>query len=193
MPVKPLTLLTLILCGLLFTSTAISEDVRYVSNLLQIHSDKGNQFSIIHRDLPSSTKIYVLEVDEEGRWVRVKTEDGKQGWARSLYLIDAPTAANKLIAIGKAQQQLSTVENELDDLKKFSANAINLDLQHQKVLTKYQLLQTESDTNRAEIQRLENDNRHNQWLFGALLLICGIITTLIIQSMNQGRKKSDWG
>jgi SH3 domain protein len=191
--VKSLTLLTLILCGLFFTSTATSEDVRYVSDLLQIHSDKGNQFSITHRDIPSSTKIYVLEIDEEGRWARVKTEDGKEGWARSLYLIDEPTAANKLAAIIKAQQQLSAVENELNDLKKISANAINLDHQHQKLLTKYELLQTESDTNRAEIQRLESDNRHNQWLFGALLLICGTITTLIIQSMSQGRRKSDWG
>ena len=131
---KFLTLLTLILCGLLFPSTATSEDVRYVSDLLQIHSDKGNQFSITHRDIPSSTKIYVLEVDEEGRWVRVKTEDGKEGWARSLYLIDKPTAANKLAATVRAQQQLRAVENELNDLKKISANAINLDHQHQKLL-----------------------------------------------------------
>lgn len=193
MPVKSLALLTLILCGLFFTSTATSKDVRYVSDLLQIHSDKGNQFSIIHRDIPSSTKIYVLEVDEQGQWARVKTEDGKEGWARSLYLVDEPTTVNKLAASVKAQQQLRSVEKQLDDLKKVSANAINVDLQHQKLLTKYELLQTESDTNRAEIQRLENDNRHNQWLFGALLLICGIILALIIQSMSQGRKKSDWG
>ena len=190
---KSLTVLTLILCGLFFTSTATSEEVRYVSELLQIHSDKGNQFSIAHSNIPSNTKIYVLEVGEEGRWLRVKTEDGKEGWARSLYLINKPTAANKLAAIQKSQQQLRALENELDALKKVSANAINVDLQHQKLLTKYELLQTESDTNRAEIQRLENDSRHNQWLFGALLLICGIITTLIIQSVNQGRRKSDWG
>lgn len=225
---KFITQLLLITCAFaLSATTSAADDVRYVSDVLHLplRSGKGNEFRITHRGMPSSTKLFVLEEDEENGWMRVRTEKDVEGWVRSQYLIAEPTAAIKLAALEKkvsnlnsgskqllkqisdaeannkslnaelstTKSQLNLIEKELNSLKKVSAGAIDLDKQHQKLLTKYQMLQTESDTTHAENQRLESNKNHNQWMFGALLVGCGIIVTLILQSLSMRRRKSDWG
>lgn len=124
-----------------------------------------------------------------------KVSNLNSGSKQLLKQISDAESQNKTLntELNATKDQLSRTEKELSDLKKVSGGAIDLDKQHQKLLAKYQMLQTESDTTRAENQRLENNNSHNQWMFGALLVGCGIIITLILQSMTMRRRKSDWG
>lgn len=204
-----------------------AQEIRYVSDVLHLplRSGKGNEFRITHKGLPSSSKLVMVEDDPENGWMKVRTEDGKEGWVRSQYLIEEPTAAIKLAALEAklanlnsgsknllaqissaetnnktlsaellaTQQTLETISTELSNLKKVSSGAIDLNKQHQMLLAKHQILQTESDTARAENQRLKNEKSHNEWLYGAFLLLCGIVTTLAIQAMSLRRKKSEWG
>jgi len=213
--------------SLMLSSSSQAQDTRYVSDVLHLplRSGKGNEFRITHRGMPSSTKLFVLEVDPEGEWIRVKTEDNKEGWVRSQYLIEEPTAAIKLAALEKKlaslnngsksllaqisrseknnkkltrelasnKKSLNICETELSNLKKISANAITLNQQHQDLLAKHQMLQAQSDTVQAENQRLNNQKNHDDWLYGAFLMICGIIVTIALQAMNSRRRKSEWG
>lgn len=217
---------TFLLLSTVATST-FAQDVRYVSDVLHLplRSGKGNEFRITHRGMPSGTQLIVLEENEDGAWLRVKTKDDKEGWVRSQYLISEPTASIKLKALqnkvsnlnsgskklldqissaeasntdlskklAKSEQQLVTTLTELNTLKKVSANAISLNQQYQTLLTKHQMLQAESDTAHAENQRLKSQKSHNERLYGAFLLICGIAITIAIQAMSLRRKKSEWG
>jgi len=211
----------------MLSTTSQAQEIRYVSDVLHLplRSGKGNEFRITHRGMPSSTKLFVLEIDPDGEWIRVKTEDDKEGWVRSQYLIEEPTAALKLASLEKKlaslnsgsksllaqisrneknnktltrelannQKSLKSCRTELNNLKKISANAITLNQQHQDLLAKHQMLQAESDTVRAENQRLNNQKNHDDWLYGAFLMICGIIVTIALQAMNSRRRQSEWG
>lgn len=95
----------------------------------------------------------------------------------------------------KAEQQAQerdTYAEELRQLKALSADAVNLNQRYQELLTRHELIQTEFDTIKAENDRLKADQTINQWLFGAGLMILGMILMLILPSLRPKKRHSEW-
>jgi SH3 domain protein len=66
---------------------------------------------IIHRGLPSGTRLTVLAIDDEAGFTKVRTDGGLEGWVTSQYLIGEPIARVKLAA---AEKRLKGLKAEID-------------------------------------------------------------------------------
>lgn len=96
-------------------SASIAANYNYVSDQLVItlRTGQGNTYQIL-KTLPTGTRLEVLETTETG-YSRVRTNDGTEGWVRSQYLIDKPTAAMRLEHASRQLEQLKEQNNKLRD------------------------------------------------------------------------------
>lgn len=99
---------------------AAAADTRYVSDQLVItlRAGQGDQYRIL-RTLISGTRLEILE--EQGEFARVRIANGEEGWVRTQYLLDAPTA--KLVLkevsdkLARYEQENKVLRQELSQLK----------------------------------------------------------------------------
>lgn len=91
-----------------------------------------------------------------------------------------------------AQAEVQRLSTELDELKRISANAVNLNQTNQQLMEERQLLETEIDILQAENERLADDSRQTWFLYGAIAVGIGVILTLLLQGMRSRRRYSDW-
>ena len=153
-------------------------------------------------------------------WALVETTDGVQGWIRTQHLINEPTAAIKLERVNaqlakasssakealerqKAHDQLQveheTLQQEYqalientESLRQTSAAAVDLEQENQRIHENNQLLQTRVDVLQAENEQLRDAERYNQWVYGAGLLICGVILSFLLQAVGKRKRQSEW-
>ena len=102
---------TVLLCVCAFGLDAAA-DTRYISDLLYVplRSGPSGEHRIIHWGLPSGLSLEVLEEDESAKFTRVRTEGGMEGWIPSQYLVDEPTAADRL---AQAESEIERLESLL--------------------------------------------------------------------------------
>lgn len=79
-------------------TVAQTGNTRYITDELHVpmRSGKGNEFRILHRGLPSGTRLTLLEDAPNDGWSRVRTPDGEEGWVPRQYLVAEPVAEIKL-------------------------------------------------------------------------------------------------
>lgn len=112
-------------------------------------------------------------------------------------LLDEHSALNEENATLKKQQTLlqdtlKKTNREYEDLRKLSANAIQQNEQFQKLNETHQILQTRAEVLTAENEMLKNSQRHSEWIFGAFILIAGIILSFVLQSIGRRKRQSEW-
>ncbi|MFP3875031.1 MAG: TIGR04211 family SH3 domain-containing protein, partial [Thiohalophilus sp.] len=95
-------------------SAAHAADYQYVSDklIITLRNGQGNSHQIL-KTLPTGTRLEVLENTDKG-YSRVRTSDGTEGWVRSQYLMDEPTAAMKL---DEATRKLNNLQEENEKLR----------------------------------------------------------------------------
>ena len=115
-------LLLFVLLGI-FGTSAIAQDIRYVSDkqFVPLRSGPGNDYRIIHRGIPSGTKMTVARTSDDNEWAEITTARGTSGWIRSQYLMaDVPAALQldsaKALA-QSAQDKNRELEEELNALR----------------------------------------------------------------------------
>lgn len=223
--IKPLnySLLFLLLIASSFPTVSLAEDL-YISDrlLVPVRKGQGNQFAILHKGLPSGTKVTLVERDSN--WTLIKTADGITGWIRNQYLLENPTANISIVALRKklsaietenettrqennrltqaleetqtalnlAQQTYSETNSELSALKEISATAVQSYEQVQTLAKEIQLLQTENDVLIAEKERLEQSERTTFFLYGALAVLFGVLVAIIIPRLRSNRRYNGW-
>ncbi len=96
-------------------------DVNYISDELKVPLRSGPTPShrIIHRGLPSGTRLTVLAIDEEAGFTQIRTNGGTEGWVRSQYLVGQPIARAKLAA---AETRIQNLQTKLDNERKTLMN-----------------------------------------------------------------------
>lgn len=115
-----ITLLTLLVVTSL---NALAQDVRYVSDkqFVPLRSGAGNEYRIVHRGIPSGTKLTVSRTTEDGVWAEITTERGTSGWIRTQYLMNSTPAALKVeaatAAAERARRESAEIAAELEALK----------------------------------------------------------------------------
>lgn len=103
------------LLALLLTPTVQAQDVRYVSDTqyVPVRSGAGNEFRIIHRGIPSGTRLTVSRVSEDGEWSEITTGNGTSGWVRSQHLMAELPARNLVDQAVARAEKLAAEKAEL--------------------------------------------------------------------------------
>jgi len=102
----------LLLLTLFLGHAAAAQDVKYVSDIqyVPLRSGASNEYRIVHRGIPSGTRLVVSQDSSDGEWSEVTTDTGVSGWIRSQYLTsDVP--ARQQLAAAKRQIEQSGDEN----------------------------------------------------------------------------------
>ena len=121
----------MMLAALLLSVASHAQDVRYVSDkqYIPLRSGAGSDYRIIHRGIPSGTRLTVARTSSDGEWAEITTDKGTTGWIRSQYLMEDVPAQNKLEAAQRkaasAVEQSSALKAELDNLKAERAELLN--------------------------------------------------------------------
>jgi len=217
------TVLLITFFSLLLPKLSIAEDL-YISDqlLVPVRKGQGNQFTILHKGLPSGTRVTLVKRDTN--WSQVTTNGGITGWVRNQYLLENPTANVSIISVRanleKAQalneeirienEQLSQslqdtqdalenalktssdTNNELTTLKEISSSAVQTHQQVQTLAKEIQLLQTENDVLIAEKERLEQSERTAFFLYGVLAVLLGVLIAIIIPKLRSQKRNTGW-
>lgn len=192
------------------------------SFFVPVRSGAGNQFRIVHQGIRTGTQMTLLEETEEWSLIRTDGGlEGWIQNQYVLKEPPARLQLNTTQArLTQATQKVAELENELkqlrgehqdlsqtsdeqlksrdeyaEELRKIralSADAINLNQRYQDLLEKHELVQTDFDAVRAENDRLKANQTINQWLFGAGLVVLGMILMLILPAFTRSKRHSDW-
>lgn len=222
-PVLFTSLIGLVAVLTLQSHVVYAENV-YISDRVFVPMRKGGgkKFGIVHKGLPSGTRVTLIERD--GDWTKVRTAGGTTGWIPSQYAsrkippaILLATANKKLEQLQQQNQKLTTqlgeqekilkttqtelsstnrqsdaVSNELSALKAVSSSAVETRNRLQSITQKLQLLQTENDVLRSENESLQKSERSTFFMYGMLAVIMGVIITLIVPRLKFKRRNSQW-
>jgi SH3 domain protein len=105
-----LALLTLPWAILLYAEQASAQSSTvYISDQLTVplRSGPSNAHRILHRGLPSGTRMEVMSVDEQAGFTQIRTNRGTEGWIRSQYLVSQPIARDRLREAQADMQRLT--------------------------------------------------------------------------------------
>ena len=100
--------------ALLAGAGAVGAQTAFISDQLTVplRSGPSNAHRILHRGLPSGTRLEVLNADEASGFTQIRTERGTEGWIRSQYLVTEPIARDKL---REARAELESLKRRLAD------------------------------------------------------------------------------
>ena len=212
-----LTLFALSTISAGFSPISWAED-RYVTDVIYIplRADKDNQATIIKNGLPTGTRLKLLREEEDAnknKWSQVITSEGIEGWIRSQNLLAEPTAAMKLTALtsgpsdmvelqkqnialkndlASAQASLQSVTKELEDIRKSPTSDINMEQENQNMHRENQMLQTERDLLRAQNDQLKSSDSYRQRIYGAALILAGVVLSFVLQMFGKRKRRSEW-
>ncbi len=213
---------TLPLILILLGTLAQAQDTRYISDkqFIPVRSGAGNQFRIIHRGLPSGTRLIVKRID--GDWAEISTEGGIDGWVRAQYLMSDLPAQNKLDAavsraetlaaqnaelkqqlqalraekttlegeLGETSAQLGQVSDEFTQLKQISGKAVQLDTDNRRLVESAENLRSEVEMLEVENQRLQDKLDSEAFMNGALAVLLGVVITLVVPRLWPKKRRS---
>ncbi len=133
---KPLSLLLALALATTCSHQALAQDIRYVSDVhyIPLRSGAGGDYRVIHRGLPSGTRLKVARTSRDKTWAEVTTPDGTNGWIRTQYLMREQPARVRLdAAVARAEElgrenaeageQLTQLAAERDQLRQQLAAA----------------------------------------------------------------------
>lgn len=204
-------------------TASLAQDL-YISDqlLVPVRKGQGNQFAILHKGLPSGTKVTLVERDTN--WSLIQTAGGITGWVRNQYLLENPTANVSIVRVREnlastqaeneqilaenarltqaledtqaelnlVQQASTNTSSELAELKEISASAVQSYEQVQTLAKEIQLLQTENDVLIAEKERLERSERTTFFFYGALAVFLGVLIAVIVPKLRTNKRNNGW-
>ena len=91
------------------SATTATAETAYISDNLTVplRSGPSNANRILHRGLPSGTRLEILARDSDSGFVQIRTDRGTEGWLPAQYLVDEPIARDRLVAANRRIQELN--------------------------------------------------------------------------------------
>ncbi len=189
------------------------EGTKYVSDvlILNLRNAPANDSEATRGSLRSGDAVEVLGQAQRGRYLEVRTVDGRQGWVASRYLVNTPTAREQLksaqdliaslqeaIAARGSQaesaddvqtQRIVELERELAQVKSISADAIGQHAANQELLAQNARLRQQVEKAERNLQQLQQNLEQRWLLIGAGLVVAGLLIGALIKSRP---KRSAW-
>ena len=171
-----------LLLSLLFSVSTAAAEIRYVSDkqFVPLRSGAGNNYRIVHRGIPSGTRLTVNSSLADGSWSEVTMENGNTGWIQPQFLMPDLPARLKLAAItAQAKKagsesldmatELETLNTERDELisqvtaSDFELNTVSRELHELKKISSRSVqldqnnrrLVEEAENLRSDVEMLE--------------------------------------
>lgn len=91
-----------------------------------------------------------------------------------------------------ARNQIGSLTEELDTIKRISADAVNIDRRNQSLIEEREKLKTRVDVLENRNQQLSDDSNQTWFLYGAIAVGIGCLLTLIVQKVRIKRRHSEW-
>lgn len=108
---------------------AVAQDTLYVSDkqYIPLRSGPGGDYRIIHRGIPSGTRLTVGRESDDGTWSEITTANGTSGWIRSQYLMsDVPAQVRLTAAETRAQEMTQANDTLKNEVKALQAERVEL-------------------------------------------------------------------
>ncbi|MEM8563132.1 MAG: TIGR04211 family SH3 domain-containing protein [Pseudomonadota bacterium] len=107
MSIVRLLFLIVSFCATALSSHLHAQNVQYISDkqYIPVRRGAGNEFRIIHRGLPTGTRLTVSEISDNGEWARITTDSGTSGWIRAQYLMQEVPAQQRLEEVMRRAEQ----------------------------------------------------------------------------------------
>lgn len=220
---KTASVFLLFLITSLFANASFAASL-YISDKLYVpvRKGQGNQFSILHKGLPSGTRVTLVKREKD--WTQVTTAGGITGWVRNQFLDNKPpaklqlTSANKKIAtlteqlnslkeektalesnfansqkeLKQTEQEATKINEELSSLKVISSSAVESHQRLQTLAQKMQLLQTENDVLKSENESLRRSENTTFFFYGAFAVLLGVILAILLPKLKPTKRNSGW-
>ncbi len=216
------------LCALaLQVGTVMAQETRYITDVLYVplRAGQGSEYRIVHRGLPSGTRLTVQESNEDSGYSLVSTDNGTEGWMLTRYLTEALPASDRLAALQAdydaligdddslrsqlvemrqalsaatdraegLEQALGDSRTELQDLKRLSSNALNLDITNRRLTEDSQIMHSRLEVLEAENRRLKDSADSRAFMNGAMAVLAGIVIALLAQRLRpRPRSSTSW-
>ena len=189
LPTFGLLLSALIVLPALCCAPLMAQDVRYISDkqYIPLRTGAGNQYRIVHRGLPSGTRLRVARLSDDGEWAEITTDGGTSGWLRAQYLMQEPPAQNQVDdALRRASQaaqrntalseevaslkserdalleQVNRSDSQLGDVSEELAQLEKISGNAVQLDVDNRRLVVETETLRSEVETLESENQRLQ-------------------------------
>lgn len=111
--------LVLALLLTLMAASPAQAETAYISDKLTVplRSGPSNANRILHRGLPSGTRLDILGRDSDSGFVQIRTDRGTEGWLPAQYLVSEPIARDQLAAANRRVQSLTqTIDSQKQKL-----------------------------------------------------------------------------
>jgi SH3 domain protein len=154
---------------------------------IPLRSGPGNDYRIVHRGLPSGTRLEVKRLSGNKEFAEITTVKGTSGWIRTQYLMkDLPAKSKLNAALAKAKtledenktlqsqaealagersallQQVSGTEGSLEQTSEELARLKQISGNAVQLDTDYRRLSLETEQLRSEFETLEAENQRLQ-------------------------------
>jgi len=195
-----------------FIASAQAE-TRYIVDQAKLPMRAGQSTShTIVRMLPSGMSVEVLEQSATG-YTHIRTNDGRDGWILSRYLMKHPAARDLLVraeselskfntlkrAKQSLEQQQSKLKSENKDLqsaltriRKTAANAVVIAKENKALSEKAAAAERALNHLRRETSDIRSGAQQRWFMLGAGAILFGIILGLILPRL-KFRRKDRWG
>ncbi|MFZ1494990.1 MAG: TIGR04211 family SH3 domain-containing protein [Candidatus Competibacter denitrificans] len=163
----------------------------------------------IVRMIGSGTVLEILEPNTKG-YTKVRTPEGTAGWIMSEYLMEQPSARNR---VSQLETRITTLENEnrtlrgetetlhtfrdtanrcgeeLATVKRTAAQTLEIDEENRRLQQEIEASHTRQQQLEAENSTLRDQSRRNWFLAGAGATFGGLLLGLIIPRLSFGRRR----
>ncbi len=206
-------------------SAIATAQTRYVTDEFEIMLRTGpSSKNKILKVLKSGERIQILEAETENGYSRVRTSRGDEGFLISRYLIDTPSARNRVKTLeaqiqqlrakpGELQSMLATAQEdnqalieqntkltakltqtskELTNIKRVSADAVNIANRNAKLEDEVQGLLLQMDDIRIQNQALKDQSAQRWFLLGGGAILLGLFLGWLL-SISKGTRRQSWG
>ena len=141
-----------------------AEPVRYITDEFQITMRTGTstQHQIV-RLLRSGDKVELLETDSESGYSKVRASSGDEGWVLNRYLVDVPSARDRLDDTKKRLVNLEIKTNRLEEeADKLAKEKRALEKERQQLIDENRRLNQQLKTiqqKAADVLTIDNENK----------------------------------
>jgi len=137
--------------ALLLAASVANAETRYVTDQYEfnLRAGESTRYKIL-RQLPSGTRLDIINVNEDSGYARVRTEDGLTGYILLTYLQDEPAARRELKAM---QARLAELQQEPD---KLAARLGILQAEHSALQEDYAILERDKQDLETELAEIRN-------------------------------------
>ena len=179
---------------LLFSTNVLPQsNTKYISDDLTVfvHSGPSRNFRITGT-FGSGQPVRLLNRSENGEFVEVRDDTGKQGWVETQYIQDNKSIR---ITLGELESSLESTQSVIPSLRAEISELSSTGQQQAQLIEQYEKTISSHETKIAELEeKLDTQKLDTQirWLInGGALALFSIILGIVISYLPKKKKRND--